>query len=266
MLNCIFNNVLFLINNETSFLQKNDTINEIDIKNLQINKDYFKKKIDAELDNFHNDIIELMSENNEILKIQELIIYLTCSNDKQASKINCKYYIGEVIDNIQYLRKTNSVYDVGMIFNLFSNVSINLNKESNFNSLIEIYSEIQILIDEILENENKEISMTLKNMSKNRNIVLRAIILLEISKVVKHYRQILNEQSIMSSNNKLYNPNPLINITSIQKFFELNIPSTKIDLIKITLTFSKDKMPSLMIKLIGFQNNYQFEDRFNIIK
>lgn len=215
-----------------------------------LNTESFLDKLNDELNDFHNNLIMSTSENEELKKIQELILYLQCSKKDQVSQIKCTYHIGEMIENIQYLKTTNSIYDVGMIFDLFVKVSSNLSEKSNFDYLLKVYSEIQKLIDSVLLTPNKQIEVTLLNFSENKNYILKIILLLETSKVANHYKKILSEQKMIHAIKKIHNPNPLVNLVAIKEFYKKQPISTKLNLFKIC-EVDFIKTPSSLINLFN---------------
>lgn len=249
-------------------INQEDQLNELkENDDNKFEQNEFKEKLEEELKNFHNDLMSIISEDEELKKIQDLILYLKCSNQDQASEIKCTYYIGEMIENVQYLKTTNSIYNVGMIFDLFVKVSSNLNDQLNFNYLIEVYNEIQNLIQQISAHSTGQIEVNLLSFKENKNFITRIIILLETSKVINHYKSIINENSLINSSNIKANPNPLMNLVAIQTHY-LNyskLPvSTKIKLSNLMQIYKRKEGPSFLINLVEAKLNQSLKEKFEI--
>lgn len=241
---------------------KNNEQDDQDHKSF--NKIEFKDRLDEELKNFYDDLICITEENDQLKKIQTLILYLKSSGYNQASEIKCTYYIGEIIENVQYLKTTNSIYNVGMIFDLFVKVSSNLNDQSNFDYLLEIYNEIQGLVDQILSDEKNEIAVNLLNFTENNNFIIKIIILLETSKVINHYKEVMNEQSLVQNVNLKRTPNQFVNLVTIQAYYSKLPVSSKIKLVNLIEIYKNQKSPSFLINLIDAKLNQYFGEKFEL--
>lgn len=244
-----------------------DRINQQAI--YQNNQYNFQNQIIKKINEFYQSLVNNIKKEEQLEKIEELIFIFSSSRLNESSFIQCTYYTGEIIDNIEYLRKTVSNYYIDEIFNIFNKIAQGEGGEkecgalSNF--LIEVYHSVQKLISDIQLQTDNKIEFTLSQFIDIENIITKVILLTEIDKLVSYYKNIILSNNIIASDQRIYNPNPLINLVAVEENYKNKAVSTLLTLDYI-VEINKDlqqEQPSC--KLSDIKVPTSIEESFHIL-
>ena len=241
-----FNN----ITNPNNSINNAKTIQIINSINItQYNNNYIcnkQKIIDDETIKMKNRQI-----NNEIKKINKILIDVNFQNKKKDEEINKQ---GNLIDKILNINK--QAY-LDTLSHLEKNFKKDINKNKNFNDLLnKLYFQYQELIT-----DNNELNIEIKNLKKNIKNTKKNELIIENNILLKQYNKYKylcakNEKKNEGYKNKMRNKSDIEN-KILEKNFEILQLQENLKLIK-TINIQKEQAKLDLIKRI---KEYQIKNK-----